>query len=151
MSFPVTGSKLVHESDLLRKKNKKQVIKTCITPESEVNLLTGKHHKFAIKSDCSQSPVFSIVGFWIFAVRIPPLPLVQCTHTIQSRVSTTASWNCSIEWYFSQAGSMLLLLLLHLSYAKPSPEDTHVDLYIPTDGTWSYPEMFLDYWKTPRF
>ena len=38
---------------------------------------------------------------------------------------------------------MLLLLLLHLSYAKPSPEDTHVDLYIPTDegGTCYYPPI----------
>ena len=65
MSFPVTGSKLVqvtHESDLSRKKNKKQVINTCITPESEVNLLTGKHHKFAIKSDCSQFSQLSVSG-----------------------------------------------------------------------------------------
>ena len=44
-----------HESDLLKKKNTKQVINTCITPESEVNLLRGKHHKSAFKSDCSQS------------------------------------------------------------------------------------------------
>ena len=49
-------------SDLSRKKNKKQVINTCITPESEVNLLTGKHHKFAIKSDCSQFSQLSVCG-----------------------------------------------------------------------------------------
>lgn len=97
MSFPVTGSKLVqvtHESDLSRKKNKKQVINTYITLLSQKWIYWTENIISLQSKVISVSRQFSQFLFLDLPNKDPSSR--QCTDTILSSIQGYQQWDQGI-------------------------------------------------------
>ena len=157
MSFPVTGSKLVqvtHESDLSRKKNKKQVINTCIT------LLSQKWIYWPENIISLQSKVIAVSFLNCRFLDLPSTDPSSASGPVHA-YNTIKGINNGILELFNRmifftsrqhAVASSIAPLLCQAFTRGHPCGS---LYTDRWGRYlllpSYPEMFFDQWKTSRF